>query len=184
MKSEKYDIPNGNEYSEYQVLAIGQDGSESFLSEPVVVDPKNPKVTVQAEDAIGSTEHEHPGFTRTGYVKLVGSLLDSLVYFIDLPVSGDYAVDFRYANGNGPINTDNKCAIRTMEIDNRISGSLVLPQRGDGDWQNWGYSNPINVEIASGKHKLVLYFDKHDNNMNGSVNSAFLNSFRLTLLSK
>ena len=184
LKSEKYDIPNGNEYSEYQVLAIGQDGSESFLSEPVVVDPKNPKVTVQAEDAIGSTEHEHPGFTRTGYVKLVGSLLDSLVYFIDLPVSGDYAVDFRYANGNGPINTDNKCAIRTMEIDNRISGSLVLPQRGDGDWQNWGYSNPINVEIASGKHKLVLYFDKHDNNMNGSVNSAFLNSFRLTLLSK
>jgi Glycogen debranching enzyme len=184
LKTNKYVVPKGNKYSEYQVLAIRQDGSESFLSEPVVVDPKVPKVTVQAEDAIGSAEHEYPGFTGAGYVKLVGSVLDSLVYFVDLPVSGEYAIDFRYANGNGPINTDNKCAIRTMEIDRRISGSVVLPQRGDGDWQNWGFSNPINVEIAGGKHKLVLYRDKHDNNMNGSVNSALLDSFRLTLVSQ
>ncbi|MGA7160816.1 MAG: glycogen debranching protein [Bacteroidota bacterium] len=184
LKNEDYEIPSQAEYSEYQVMAIGSDGSESFLSEPVVVDPKVPRVTVQAEDTIGSAEHEHPGLRGSAYVRLSGSSLDSLVYFLDLPVSGDYSIDFRYANGNGPINTDNKCAIRTMEIDNKSFGALVLPQRGDGDWQSWGYSNPINVEMASGKHRLVLYFDKHDNNMNGRVNSALLSSFRLTLLSQ
>lgn len=184
LKSNEYEVPNRNQYAEYQISAIGPDGSESFLSEPVVFNLAVPKVTVQAEDTNGGTSHAHPGVVDAGYIKLAGTVLDSLVYFVDLPVSGDYSIDVRYANGNGPINTDNKCAIRTMKIDGRIAGTLVLPQRGDGDWQNWGYSNSINAEMTSGKHKLVLYFDGHNNNMNGNVNSALLDSFRLTLLSQ
>ncbi len=184
VKDEDYIIPDVNTYSEYQIMAVGRGGTTSFLSEPAIPASKITQINVQAEDGHASASHIYPGFTGKGYIALSESDTDSLVYYVDFPVSGEYSVDFRYANGNGPINTDNKCAIRTMEFDGKNSGAVVMPQRGDGDWQNWGCSNSIHLRVTAGNHKIALYFDKRDNNMNGKVNSALLDSFRLIFISQ
>ncbi len=45
---------------------------------------------------------------------------------IEIPVSikdeGLYAIDWRYANGNNTIADDNRCAIRSLYVDNHLSG--------------------------------------------------------------
>jgi len=99
-----------------------------------------------------------------------------------LKEAGMYANDFRYANGNGPINTSNKCAIRTLKSDNTFAGTVVLPQRGTDEWSDWGYTNTVQVKLEKGTHSISLSFEPANENMNGEVNQAMLDNMRITKL--
>jgi hypothetical protein len=101
---------------------------------------------------------------------------------VTLDEAGTYALDLRYANGNGPINTDNKAAIRTVRVDGERLGAVVLPQRGTGAWSDWGYSNVHRLSLNEGTHTITLAFTDADENMNGDVNAAHLDHLRLTRL--
>jgi hypothetical protein len=171
-------------YSEYQVMAVAGNGLESFLSEPVSVTGGVPIVIVQAEQGADSVRNKFSGYTGAGYIRLDLEHHDSPEYKVDIKTGGLYAIDVRYANGEGPINTDNKCAIRTLNVDHHAVGPVVLPQRGAGDWTSWGYSNVIHVSLSSGVHLLSISFDKHDNNMNRKTNTALVDAIRLTMISK
>ena len=48
----------------------------------------------------------------------------------DIPATVSTPSPLRYANGNGPVNTENKAAIRTLCVDGDRKGVLVMPQRG------------------------------------------------------
>ena len=180
----RYEIGTMGGYSEYQVMAVGRNGLESFLSAPVVVDKENPSIVVQAESNAAGEEHEFAGCTGAGYVRLDIGHPDSPEYKVDIDTGGLYAVDVRYANGEGPINTDNMCAIRTLCVDNHAEGPVVMPQRGEGAWSDWGYSNVTRVRLLPGVHILSISFDSHDDNMNGNTNTALVDAIRLTMISK
>src|SRR2546430_11951577 len=49
---------------------------------------------------------------------------------VEVPADGVYAIDLRYANGNGPVNTEDKVAVRTLLVDGATTGVVVMPQRG------------------------------------------------------
>ena len=102
---------------------------------------------------------------------------------INIPVtineSGIYSINFRYANGNGPVNTENKCAIRTLSIDKKITGTVIFPQRGKEEWSNWGFSNSVQVQLSKGKHVVTLSFTAANENMNGEINQAMLDYLQL-----
>ena len=85
-----------------------------------------------------------------------------------------YAVSFRYANGNGPVNTENKCAIRTLKVDNKFQGTIILPQRGTNEWPNWGNTNSVQVKLSKGNHLISLVLEPYNENMNGDVNQALI----------
>ncbi len=172
---------DGSRLSEYQVLAVDSAGAESFLSEPVRVAPRRAVLIARPRGA--PLEREHEGFmTREGYVRLTREANPA----IDLPVrvacGGLYAVDARYANGSGPINTDAKAAIRTLRVDGREVGVLVMPQRGTERWTDWGYGTALRVRLAPGEHVLTLAYTPLDENMDRRVNTALLDFVRLTLL--
>jgi hypothetical protein len=105
---------------------------------------------------------------------------------VEVPVrvacGGAYEVDVRYANGSGPVNTEAKAAIRTLLVDGRPAGVLVMPQRGVEAWTDWGWSTPARVQLAPGEHVLTLAFTPLDENMDGRVNTALLDHLRLTRL--
>ncbi len=170
-------------YSEYQVMAVGRKGIESFLSKPQVVADGVPVIVVQAEIG-GGAANKFSGYTGLGYITLDLRHPDSPVYRVSVQTGGIYSVDVRYANGSGPINTDNKCAVRTLEVDDHAVGPVVMPQRGAGDWESWGYSNPIRIQLSKGVHFLSLSFNSHDRNMNGKTNTALVDAIRLTMISK
>ena len=81
---------------------------------------------------------------------------------VDVPEAGDYLVEARYANGSGPVNTDNKAAIRSLFVDGSRAGSIVMPQRGDGLWTDWGWSNAVRVSFDASTHTLSLRFTPAD----------------------
>ena len=93
---------------------------------------------------------------------------------------GEFAVDVRYANGSGPINTENKCAIRTLFVNGERAGTIVMPQRGKGEWLSTGFSNRLVVRLNKGENTISLRYVTPDNvNMNGTVNTALIDYLRL-----
>jgi hypothetical protein len=167
--------------ADYQVLARDAAGVESFLSEPVRVGPATATLTAKPEAA---TERAYgdtavTGFTGAGFV----TLRQAGPARVDVPVrvdrAGAYEVDVRYANGSGPVNTDSKAAVRTLLVDGREAGVLVMPQRGTGAWSEWGYSTGLRVRLAPGAHTLSLAYTPLDANMDRRVNTALVDHVRL-----
>jgi len=166
------------EVTEYQVMSVYATGVESFLSEPVRVEPAG-AVTI-ARPAGAPLEREHAGFTGAGYVRLTREMNTRVNVPVRVACAGVYDVDARYANGSGPINTDAKTGIRTLLVDGREAGVLVMPHRGTNLWSDWGYGTPVRVRLAPGEHTLTLAFTPLDENMDGKVNTALLDHLRVT----
>lgn len=124
----------------------------------------------------------YQGYTGTGYVSINKEDKSDLSFEFDLKTSGYYKIDFRYANGNGPLTTDNKCAIRTVMLDKKALGPAVMPHKGEQSWSDWSFTNPLFVKLKRGKHTVSLTFRSSDNNMNGDINSAIIDYMRLTIL--
>ncbi|MBF9222715.1 glycogen debranching protein [Hymenobacter sp. BT662] len=176
-------LPDADGNNEYQVVAENAQGLMSFASEPVVLISMGPGGTterqVQFETVAPKASLPYKGYTDKGFVEITKSKNTSLTLPVTVPEAGLYAVDVRYANGNGPINTENKCAIRTLRMGTKQLGTLVLPQRGTGEWSNWGFSNPVLVQLEKGTHQLTLAFEPANENMNGEVNQAMLDYLRV-----
>ncbi len=171
-------IPNST-YAEYQVIAINEKEHESFASEPLVVSPE--KVTQQYELKEIVTKAKLPyKASEEGFVEISKTKNTNLTFQVSVLEDGLYAIDFRYANGEGPINTSNKCAFRTLKNNNTFLGTIVLPQRGTDQWSDWGFTNSVQVKLAKGTHQLSLTFEPANENMNGEVNRAMLDYMRIT----
>ncbi|MDO7848531.1 amylo-alpha-1,6-glucosidase [Hymenobacter sp. M29] len=169
-----------NEAAAYQVIAVDAAGLESFASEPLLVGSTAAGQQVQLETVVPKATLAYQGFTGAGFVEISRTRNTRLTIPITVTKPGLYAVDFRYANGNGPTNTQNKCAIRTLrDTKQQLLGTVVLPQRGTGEWSNWGYSNPVLVRLDQGRQALTLALDPANENMNGEVNQAMLDCVRL-----
>lgn len=164
---------------EYQVLAVNAAGDESFLSEPVrVIRPSAEQLVKPA----GQLTTEYGGFTGAGYLRLEAGRNDTVRIPVRVAKAGRYAIDARYANGSGPVNTEDKVAVRTLLVDADTVGVLVLPQRGSGRWEAWGFSNQLVATLGAGDHVLSIIFTPADRNMNGRINTALLDAVRLTPL--
>ena len=156
--------------NQLQVAALEPGGTSSFLSEPVPVawEPLTfPAVPLAAETSAAS------------YVTLEQTGVTGLSISGQIPTDGRYTVVFKYANGSGPVNTGSRCAIRTLFIDGHLVGPIVLPQRGAGQWDNWGLSNIQIVRLMAGRHSIELRLLPADLNMDGSVNRARIQSVEL-----
>lgn len=169
-------------YGEYQVVALGANGYESFASEPVNYVNGN-LMLVPLEGLAVTATAPYTQFDGKGYLPL--SLTENLNFSIpvDVPEEGDYSIDFLYANANGPINTQNKCAIRTLWDGSWRLGVLVLPQCGEDAFNVWKYSHPRIVHLEAGHHDFRLTFEDENTNMNLETNSAAISKMRLIRLS-
>ncbi|MGE5519027.1 MAG: MGH1-like glycoside hydrolase domain-containing protein [Candidatus Dadabacteria bacterium] len=173
---------SGDKATEYSVFASDKKGIPSFVAEPVLV--VSPKVvnTYEAEDYAAKATFSYKGFMGTGFTEVSTTVNTSLTIPIMVPVDGYYFIDSRYANGNGPINTENKCAIRTVMVDNKKAGVFVLPQRGTSEWSNWGYTNHLELFLTKGSHQLRIVYLPENENMNLDINQAMIDNVRVIRL--
>jgi Bacterial alpha-L-rhamnosidase 6 hairpin glycosidase domain len=170
---------NANSYAAYQVIAVDADGVESFASEPLIVVDKKLIQEFEVEKTIAKSDLSYKGFTGSGFVEINNTVNRVINIPVDIKVAGTYAIDFRYANGNGPINTKNMCAIRTLKLNNAFAGTIVLPQRGTNEWSNWGYSNAVQIPLIKGKQIITLSYESANENMNEDINQAMLDLMRV-----
>lgn len=169
-------------YAEYQVAAVDRQGFQSFLSEPVKITENTQVHIFEAERFATPSELPYAGFKGEGFVSLTKEQNRSLQLPVKVPEPGRYLLAFRYSNGSGPVNTDNKAAIRTLFKEGSYVSAVVFPQRGTDEWSNWGWSNPVAVELKAGENQLSLRFEPYNQNMSREVNKAMLDQLRLIKL--
>ncbi len=169
-------------YAEYQVIAVDKNGVPSFASEPVAVANEKMIITYEVENTNPKSDLNYQGFTAAGFTETSKTINATVAVPVEVTEAGLYAVDFKYANGNGPTNTENKCAIRTLMVNTKVAGTIILPQRGKNEWSNWGYSNSVKVYLEKGKQIIILTLEDHNDNMNGDINQAMLDNMRVIKL--
>ena len=153
----------------YQVAALNQKGFASFLSAPVFAPPLISITTATFDNAIAPLR-----LTR---------LTPPIAASISLATEDEFTLRIRYANGSGPKNTDNQCALRSLYIDGLFAGVTVMPQRGLDAWDNFGLSSSIVAHLAAGRHRVELRMEEIDNNMsydNNNVRIDRLEIYRVT----
>jgi hypothetical protein len=163
------------------VIAVDKKAVQSFASEPIVVAEE--KLTVyEVENSNSKAELDYQGFSGTGFTETSKTINTIVTIPVEINEAGYYAIDFKYANGNGPTNTENKCAIRTLSVNSKAAGTIILPQRGKNEWSNWGYTNAVQVMLEKGKHTITLSLEDYNDNMNGEINQAMLDNMRVIKL--
>ena len=161
-------VHNNDHYKEFQVVAVDASGLCSFLSAAIVCSPD----TMQLPAALSeSGDHravtlEHEGTT-------------GLRIPVELQQGGSFSIAFRYANGSGSVTSSNMCAIRTMFLDDKRIGAIVMPQRGLDKWDDFGVSSQLRVELTAGRHLVELRLLPSDHNM-GEINRAVISDMIVT----
>jgi hypothetical protein len=169
-----YVLSADNGFSEYQILSVDASDVESFLSNPVEVISPEAQILLEAESFNLPLVSIESGFSGMGYVVFTRSNNAQLKFKVVVPQDGTYGLTFRYANGSGPINTENKCAVRSLFLNGQFASSLVFPQRGSDEWSNWGYNNPERMDLKLGVNEFEIKFESFNENMNLEVNDFYL----------
>ncbi|MDE6309503.1 MAG: hypothetical protein K2L81_04840, partial [Muribaculaceae bacterium] len=171
---------------EYMVVGYSEAGIPSFASEPLsnrqelilemvdeITTPTSAEMSYQPKAPIAGS---NGGFAETDHA------VKSVAVNVAGVIPGRYVAYVRYANGNGPVNTENKAAIRSLMVNGKKAGTVVMPQRGVGNWDDWGLSNPVVVEIPEGEATITLDFLPEDENMNLTTNHALIDRMILRKL--
>jgi len=167
-----------SKYAEYSITAIDKEGIESFMSEPILYSDAKP-ILIEVEDFLPKSNLNYVNFSGNGFVEITKDKNTKINIPVQIETDGDYYVDIKYSNGSGPWNTDNKCAIRSLKVNNRYTGVLVFPQRGTDEWSDWGYSNARKVHFKKGKNDLEISFEEWNNNMNVTINTAMIDQIKI-----
>ena len=167
------------EPGEWQVIGIDARGVHSFASEPrsnrpaTIYQFKNEGTGMKSPELCNAPANGVKGYTGQGFVE-IDRATDPETINIKIPQSGMYTFALRYANGNGPVNTENKAAIRTLMLNGSKRGTFVMPQRGVGNWDDWGMSNRIQVPLTAGTYTVGITYRPENENMNINTNHALL----------
>jgi Bacterial alpha-L-rhamnosidase 6 hairpin glycosidase domain len=175
----KFHVSPGT-YTEYQVIAVDKKGVQSFASEPVTISDKKQVSIYEMENYNPKSDLPYYGFSGTGFTETSKTVNTSVSIPVEIIQPGLYAIDFKYSNGNGPTNTENKCAMRTLKINKQVAGTIILPQRGTKEWSNWGFSNSVIIRLNKGAHIVTLCLEDHNDNMNGEINQAMIDYLRIS----
>ncbi|MBO5814993.1 MAG: hypothetical protein J6R30_02620 [Bacteroidales bacterium] len=142
-----------------QVVAVAQDGTPSFPSKPINI---NEKISVKLPETM-LTKKNGTEFNVT----------------VNVPEDGQWFLTWNYANGTGPVNTDNNCGIRMLYVDGVKAGINIFPHRGTNEWDNWGWTIPEKLELSKGNHVFTLKMESDADNMDYHINDFKIRGLRL-----
>ncbi len=142
-----------------QVVAVAQDGTPSFPSAPINL---SEKISVKLPE--------------TMLRKSAGTEFNVTV---NVPEDGQWALTWNYANGTGPVSTDNNCGIRMLYVDGVKAGINIFPHRGTNEWDNWGWTIPEELSLTKGNHVFTLKMESDADNMDLHINDFKIRELRL-----
>ena len=168
---------NPSNLTSYKVSAVDQEGLESFTSEPIWTGSS--EIKLEVEDYKKASGLPYTNYSGNGFVEISNTANRTIEIPVDISKAGKYLLDISYSNGSGPWNTDNKCAIRSLSVNNSFIGTIIFPQRGTDEWSDWGKSNSRVVNLNEGLNSVKISFENWNENMNVDVNTAMLDYVRL-----
>lgn len=165
--------------AEFIFAASDKNGYSVYGGAPFLFSPTQATQIVEAESAAPRSSFNATGFTGNGFLDLTTKSNRVLKYTVNIDKLNVYLIDVRYANGNGPIDGGDKCAIRQLYVDNTQLDAFVMPQRGENAWSDWAYSNPLRARLSKGSHTISIEYESQNENMNGSDNRVLIDHIRL-----
>lgn len=174
-----------DQQGEWQVIGVAGDGTQGFASEPrsnrsaISIDFANEGLAMTSPEISYQPNSVISGYYGAGFVETDRTLPAQKVT-VTVPESALYSVSVRYANGNGPVNTENKAAIRTLKVNGEKVGTLVMPQRGVANWYDWGMSNGVVLPLDEGTNVIEIVYLPEDENMNIATNHALMDQVIVT----
>ncbi|MBR5899744.1 MAG: hypothetical protein IKZ14_09810 [Muribaculaceae bacterium] len=168
-------------FSTVDIVPVNAKNIAGFTMQPAEYIPEGALTIVQAEKlAQPGTAFIADKKKARRFVEITTKKNTALSFKVNADYEGTYFVDVRYANGSGPINTENKCAIRTLVANGEQAGALIMPQRGIDEWLSTGFSNRVAVHLNEGENTLSIeYITPQNINMNGDVNTALIDYIRI-----
>lgn len=175
----KYALPMQRNYTVVYMVP-NKDKYSGFMGMPYEYIPTGALTMLQCEKFAPAGTSLIKGAMNSKFVEITTKKNTDIMIPVTVDVAGEYFVDVRYANGSGPINTENKCAIRTLVANNQQAGAIVMPQRGLGEWMNTGFSNMLQVSLNKGENMLqIKYITPQNVNMNNDINTALIDYVRV-----
>jgi len=165
-------IQNTEIYREFQVSAISN-GIESFLSEPFVFASSFSYSFLQAEEYANAeiinanTEFER----KADYIEISKNKNKNIKFKFISEQSGSHLASFRYSNSSYNESSNDQCAIRSLYVNMKYVGSIVMPIR---QTNSWGFTNSLPIYLKKGVNTIELRYDNFNENMNGDINKALL----------
>lgn len=157
----------------YAVCAVNGQGFESDLSNAVLHTLYERRYEAEDFARTNSVQSKEKGYSGKGYVADFRTDPANLSIEIDVPERGDYILRFTGANGHGPHGTF--CAIRSLIVDGKDTGTIFI--EAPGKWDEWIHSNHIILRsLEAGKHIVSLLINPEnrgfDNNMSFNKQNA------------
>ncbi len=174
-----YSYKNNSQKAFEVMIAEKNNNLLSFFTEPVIINEQNLSKFIEPKNLTTRINTIAQGYTGKGYIETTKKKNTRIPLQFTIDSDGIYAIDFRYVNATGPVNTDNNCAIRTLFIDGKEIGAMIFPQGGLDEYSNWQYSNYYKVNLKKGIHTVELKWTPYNENMDGDINSAFIDHLRL-----
>lgn len=174
-----FSAPERKTFSSAAVSATAGDVA-GFISQPIESAPHDGISIIECETFAKSGSRFIEGKQGRNFVELTVDDNTDLSFPLIIDKAGVYYIDVQYANGNGPVDEGDKCAVRMLTVNGHLQGAIVMPQRGDGDWLDTGYSNRLRVELLTGKNIIQLvYFEPATRNMNVRDNTVLIDHIRV-----
>ncbi len=165
-------------YSLLDVVPVENETWSGYTNRPYEYIPASALTLVDAKAmGITGTKLIKDKETAAQYLETRKDRNPAVEFDVNIEEAGDYFFDLRYANGSGPINTENKCAIRILYVNGAEAGAVVMPQRGIDEWLSTGFSNMLPIKLKQGVNHIALRLDI--DNMNGEVNTALIKYARI-----
>jgi Glycogen debranching enzyme len=177
-----YAIGNDDCYTEYQVKAIDARGYESFLSNPIAIEPQAKTFTAEAEDFNPKSDLPYANFSGKGFVEMTTTKNTKVTIPVTVGEEGDYLLTLRYSNGTDRMCCGNSAALRTLWVNGKQVATMVFPIVEKDAWSDWSRSNAVRVHLKKGTNALKLTYEKHNRNMNGDINMLMLDNVKVVKL--
>lgn len=177
IQGDEFAVPASGKFTAINVVPVDKENLAGFSPRTHQYIPAGSLIMVQAEDfGRPGTKFIADPKKAARFVELTRNPFD---FTVTAPEAGEYFIDVRYANGAGPINTENKCALRSLLVGGEFAGPIVMPQRGIGEWLSTGYSNMLTVRLEKGVNHLSIAYLPFNENMNGEFNTALIDYIRI-----
>lgn len=181
MQRADFNVSDTHSFTAVNFAEMGGRRLTGFATRPHLVIPSR-CVAILPASALGEAGTKLPVEARreNQFIELSPARNLNLTVALRSPRKADYFLDVRYANGSGQEDAQTRCVVRTLSVDGRRCGAIVMPCLGEGDWHAEAYSNVVPVTLHEGVNRIAITFTApYDLNANRNRGTALIRHIRL-----